>query len=244
MACGSPSSRLPRSPMCPFDRAKIDSVCASRSRWRWRSATAHGSTEKTARLDQWRSSSSVRSLDDQVGAVAAQRGLLGLRGRRRRPTRTPPARPASTPATASSNTAQCAGVDAAALRPRRGTCRAPASRAGSLPRRRRRRRAPRTGARCRRRRAPPSSSCSPTRPPAADPASRTASTNRTEPSYTSTPRRSISSSTRSFLRVPRPCTVVRRRRVVSGDPPDSAMPRDARKARTPSCRSLPSTYSA
>ena len=43
-ACGSPSSRLPRSPMCPFDRAKIDSVCARRSRARNGSDTVHGPT--------------------------------------------------------------------------------------------------------------------------------------------------------------------------------------------------------
>ena len=41
---GSPSSRLPRSPMCPLASAKTDSLWPRRSRSRPRSRTAHGST--------------------------------------------------------------------------------------------------------------------------------------------------------------------------------------------------------
>src|SRR5664279_4302348 len=44
MPCGSPSSRLPRNPMWPFESANTDSDCASRSRSRWVSRTHHGST--------------------------------------------------------------------------------------------------------------------------------------------------------------------------------------------------------
>ena len=40
---GSPSSRLPRRPMCPLDRAKTDSLCASRSRSTCASVRHHGS---------------------------------------------------------------------------------------------------------------------------------------------------------------------------------------------------------
>src|SRR5665647_2494017 len=44
MPYGSPSSRFPRSPMWPLDRAKSDSDCASRSRSSVVSLTDHGST--------------------------------------------------------------------------------------------------------------------------------------------------------------------------------------------------------
>src|SRR5665648_1290819 len=44
MPYGSPSSRFPRSPMWPLDRAKSDSDCASRSRPSVVSLTDHGST--------------------------------------------------------------------------------------------------------------------------------------------------------------------------------------------------------
>src|SRR3954453_17832996 len=43
-ACGSPSSRLPRSPMCPLDKANSDSVWASVPRSSAVSRSRHGST--------------------------------------------------------------------------------------------------------------------------------------------------------------------------------------------------------
>ena len=43
MPYGSPSSRFPRNPMCPFESAKIDSLDASWSVGSSRSRTAQGS---------------------------------------------------------------------------------------------------------------------------------------------------------------------------------------------------------
>src|SRR5690349_15219734 len=69
--------------MWPLDRAKIDSVCASRSRCSSRSVTLHGSTANTLApitcpILRSPSRSSLLEqlaeiLDDDIGAVLAQR---------------------------------------------------------------------------------------------------------------------------------------------------------------------------
>ena len=45
---GSPSSRLPRNPMCPLDNANSDSDCESKFRLSLVSRTCHGSTGKAS----------------------------------------------------------------------------------------------------------------------------------------------------------------------------------------------------
>ena len=73
------------------------------------------------------------------------------------------------------------------------------------------------------------------------PASRSSLTQATEPGNASTPVRSSSSSTRSCLRLPRP-QIDSSSAGESGVPSAaSRMPRDARNARTPSWRGMPST---
>ena len=108
------------------------------------SRTAHGSTGNAPSLRPSVAagpalavtglSSSARSVDDDVGAVLAQR--LGLCPTRSTPTTKPkpPARPAATPASASSNTAACAGATPSSPAAGQERVRAPACRAGRAPR--------------------------------------------------------------------------------------------------------------
>ena len=68
-----------------------------------------------------RPSSSARS-STTTSAPCARSASAGRPGRRRRRSRSSPARPASTPASASSKTAACGGLDAERLARPRGTC--------------------------------------------------------------------------------------------------------------------------
>ena len=130
-----------------------------------------------------------------------------------------------------------------ARRGARGTCPAPASRAGARARRRSRRPAPRTGRRSRPPPAPRGSWRSPRRRPGAGPSRGRRRRSAPTPRTASTPSRWIVASTSSFLRLPRPMTVSASGRSL-GVPSGSTIPREARNERTPSRRSLPSTYSS
>ncbi len=77
------------------------------------------------------------------------------------------------------------------------------------------------------------------------PASRTAWTYRTEPSYGSTPSSCSFARRITFFALPSDATVGGSVSGASpGSPSGSVIPRDARKERTPSSRGLPSTYAS
>src|SRR5690242_16704928 len=85
MPNGSPSSRLPRRPMWPLERANSDSDCASRPSSSWVSLTDHGSTGygrcTIIAAPPWASGrlrgDEVGEVgDDDVGAVRPQRVRL------------------------------------------------------------------------------------------------------------------------------------------------------------------------
>ena len=168
---------------------------------------------------------------------ARKRRRPGRSGRRRRPSPNPPG---------------AAGLDAGdgvlehralrrarrrAPRRRRGTCPARACPRRPRARRRRRRRAPRTGRRCRRPRSTSRQFLLAETTARRSPASRAASTNRTEPvvDLDAAARGSARGRGRSCGcpgRAPSPPSGGS-----SAEPSGSSMPRDARNDRTPSCRS-------
>ena len=233
--------------MWPLDSAKIDSVCgrAGRGRSARLARRAHGSTGEDVR----------RSI---IARPAARRGRATTmsapcsRSASAWPTpvdaddpaEAPRRGPASTPARASSNTAACAGVDAQRRARRRGTCRARAcpagrSRSATTPSTR----ASKRSGDARRRRAPP-------RQFALDDTTARAQARPSRAALDEAHRalvdldavaRGSARSTRSFLRVPEAVDGLRVGGS-SGEPSGSSIAREARKARTPSRRGLPSTY--
>ena len=129
-----PRRGSPRRPMWPFESANTDSVWASTSRSSAVSRTAHGSTANAGCAITRRSSSSARSVTTMSAPCSRSASAWPTRST---PTTKPkwPARPAATPASASSNTA-ASPARRRACAPRRGTCPAPACRAGAPARRR------------------------------------------------------------------------------------------------------------
>ena len=223
--CGSPSSRLPRSPMWPLDSANTDSLWASSSRLQL------GLADRP-RLDRETTGGRSRL------RPAARRGRR--RRRRRRAARSASRLADAVDADDVAEVPGAAGLDAGervlehrrvrgldAERARAGEERVGRGLAREVlaRRRRRRRRAPRTGRRCRPRRARRGSWCSTRRPRAA--ARRRARPRRSAPSPRRPRRRRswISSSTSSFLRLPSPSTVSASGGS-SGVPSGSSMPRD------------------
>src|SRR5215204_4607904 len=181
--------------------------------------------------DHGRSSSSLRSETTMSAPRSSSASLWPFRPT---PTTKPkaPARPAATPARASSNTAAAAGSTPSARAAARNV-----SGAG-LPRRRSRSATTESTRTSNRSPIPAASRTSrqfalEETTAVRSPASRTARVYRIDPSYASTPSRSSSARTSSFLRLPRPLTVS-----ASGGssrPPSTrGMPREARKERTPS----------
>ena len=106
---GSPSSRLPRSPMWPLESANTDSLWASTSRCSSVSRTAHGSTGNDAVMDHGARAARPRSSTTMSAPCARSARAWPTRSTPDDDRRSCPARPASTPASASSNTAACAG---------------------------------------------------------------------------------------------------------------------------------------